>query len=146
MVFYGDLYGSFGPMGSRPVGTYEPPDHGRRLIPKLMLARQSYAYGPQSEYLDEVDCVGFTRHGDAAVSGGAGLSVVLTSRDEVVTKWMFVGEHHAGECWTDLLGAIQEPVDINADGWGGFQAAPRSVSVWAHRAAVGRALIDTFVL
>ncbi|KAF3770275.1 family 13 glycoside hydrolase [Cryphonectria parasitica EP155] len=144
VVFYGDLYGSFGPLDERPAGTYEPADHGRRLIPKMMLARQSYAYGPQSEYLDEPDCIGFTRHGDASHSGQAGLAVLMTCRDEMAVKRMFVGMHHAGEQWTDLLGEVQGSVEIDSDGWAVFAAAPRRVSVWVDVRAVGRAEIDSF--
>lgn len=133
-------------MGNRAPGTYEPADHGRRLIPKMMLARQSYAYGPQSEYLDEANCIGFTRHGDASLSGGAGLAVLMTSSGETMTKTMFVGKHHAGERWTDLLGQAQGVVDINADGYGEFSTVPRCVSVWVDVAADGRAGIDVFTL
>lgn len=146
VVFYGDLYGSFGPMGDRAAGTYEPVDHGRQLLPRMMLARQAYAYGPQSEYWDEAACVGFTRHGDPAVSGGAGLAVLMTSGCVAARKWMCVGHQHAGETWTDLLGEAQGTVLINADGWGEFVAPPRGVSVWVDVAAEGRAEIDCFML
>lgn len=149
-VFYGDLYGSFGPMGKRAAGTYEPADHGRRLIPRMMLARQYYAYGAQNDYFDGADptCVGFTRHGDQAVSGGAGLAVLMSSGySEPVTKWMFVGEQHAGETWTDLLGEVKGyVVPINANGWGEFLAMPRSVSVWVDLEAAGRSEIEGFNL
>lgn len=133
-------------MGERGPGTFEPADSGRRLIPKMMLARQSYAHGPQSDYLDEANCIGFTRHGNAVMSGGAGLAVLMTSSGETKTKWMFVGKHHAGERWTDLLGQVQGVVEINADGWGGFSTAPRLVSVWVNVVADGRAEIDVHTL
>lgn len=146
VVFYGDLYGSLGPMGERPAGTYEPADHGRRLIPNMMLARQAYAYGSQSEYFDESDCIGFTRHGNPSFSGHAGLAVLMTSRCEMAVKRMFVGKIHAGEHWTDLLGEVQGSVEIDFEGWALFAAAPRSVSVWVDVAAVGRRDIDSFSL
>ncbi|PSR83745.1 alpha-amylase [Coniella lustricola] len=146
VVFYGDLYGSFGPMGERPSGTYEPADHGRRLIPSMMLARQAYAYGLQSQYFDEADCIGFTRHGDACFSNHAGLAVLMTSRCEMAVKRMFVGEIHTGEHWTDLLGEVQGSIEIDSEGWGLFAAAPRSVSVWAASDAAGRHDIDSFAL
>lgn len=146
VVFYGDLYGSFGPVGDRRAGTYEPVDHGRRLIPRMMLARQFYAYGPQSEYLDEPDCIGFTRHGDPKVSSHDGLAVIMTSCFDVRTKRMFVGKVHAGELWTDLLGNVHNVVEIDSDGWGAFVTAPRSVSVWVESEALGRSEIDNFEL
>lgn len=115
----------------------------------MMLARQAYAYGPQSEYLDEAECIGFTRHGDTRVSGGAGLAVLMTSRSGCVaarTKWMCVGYQHAGEMWTDLLGEVPGTVLIDVDGWGEFTAPSRGVSVWVDVAAEGRAEMECFTL
>lgn len=149
IVFYGDLYGSFGPMGPRPAGTFEPVDHGRRLIPRIMLARQNYANGAQSEYFDDdAECIGFTRHGDATSSGGgAGLAVIMTSRCESrATKRMFVGAEHAGETWTDLFGKVQDVVKIDAEGRGVFITQPRAVSVWVNIVAKGRADVEAFNL
>lgn len=144
VVFYGDLYGSFGPVGHRRAGTYEPADHGRRLIPKMMLARQLFAYGQQSNYFDESDCIGFTRHGDPTISNHDGLAVLLTSRFEYATKSMFVGKMHAGELWTDLLGNVHNAVEIDPEGWATFVTAPRSVSVWVNSQAAGRSEVDGF--
>lgn len=146
VVFYGDLYGSFGPVGNRRAGTYEPADYGRRLIPRMMLARQFYAYGPQSNYFDEPDCIGFTRHGDSNISCHDGLAVVMTSRFDFGSKRMFVGEMHAGELWTDVLGNTQSVIEIESDGWATFETAPRSVSVWANSEAAHRSEIDHFQL
>lgn len=113
----------------------------------MMLAREAYAYGPQSEYLDDPAEVGFTRHGDPAASGGAGLAVLMTSRrDAPARRRMFVGAHHAGEVWTDLLGEALGAVLIDAGGWGGFAAPPRGVAVWADVAAAGRTEIESFAL
>lgn len=111
-----------------------------------MLARQSYAHGPQSEYFDESDSIGFTRHGERDVSGHAGLAVVMTSRFEMATKRMFVGKMHAGETWTDVLGNVTGVVEIEADGWAAFAAPPRSVSVWVNSEAAGRSEIDRYEL
>lgn len=146
VVFYGDLYGSFGPMGKRPAGSYEPPNHGHRLIPKIILARQSFAYGPQSEYFDEPDCIGWARHGESSMSDNAGIAVLMTSRGENAVKKMYVGKHHAGEQWTDLLREVTGSVEIDSEGWAVFTAAPRSVSVWVDAVAVGRAEVDDFFL
>lgn len=135
-------------MGTRPAGTHEPADHGRRLVPRMLLARQAYAYGPQSEYVDDDPSrVGFTRHGDPVVSGGAGLAVLMTSRrDRGARMRMFVGAHHAGETWSDLLGEAHGAVRIDAGGWGCFTAPPSGVAVWADVAAPGRVDIERFVL
>ncbi|KAK7745659.1 hypothetical protein SLS62_009700 [Diatrype stigma] len=136
-VFYGDLYGSFGPLGSRAAGTLELPPHCA-LVAKMVLVRRYWAYGPQSTYFDDPRCVGFTRHGkeyppssrrsrgrgrrpgSGGGGGGSGLAVVLSAatgasahhRDHHqdggrVTKKMYVGVQHAGERWTDIL--LREP-------------------------------------
>ncbi len=184
-VFYGDLYGSFGPAGARPAGTFALPAH-RAAVVAMVLARRRYAYGPQSEYLhhhddddddddeddDESDdprCVGFTRHGHPRRSAGAGLAVVLSAAAGQggggrKTKRMYVGAQHAGERWTDILGAPrrrlqlqqdgecekeeggEEVVVIDEHGWGTFSAGPRSVAVWVDRAAEGRDEVDRFEL
>lgn len=136
-------------MGTRPAGTYEPADHGRQLIPRMMLARDAYAYGPQSEYADDPAELGFTRHGDPTrgAAAGAGLAVLMTRRrDAPARRRMFVGAHHAGETWTDLLGEAHGAALIGADGWGEFTAPPRGVAVWADVAAAGRAQMESFSL
>lgn len=112
----------------------------------MMLARQSYAHGPQNEYFDEPDCIGFTRHGDPDVSSHDGLAVIMTSRFDVGTKRMFVGKLHAGEIWTDLLDNVHSIVEIDSAGWAEFAAAPRGISVWVNCQAAGRSEIDRFEL
>lgn len=148
-VFYGDLYGYHKP-GSHAFA--EPPSGGQ-LIPKLMLARKLYAYGPQVDYFDHPHSIGFTRLGHPALNGlvpppakGAGLAVVMTNGWSYATKTMFVGKQHAGETWTDLLAGCWGDVVIDEEGWGVFAAAPRSVAVWANRTAPGRREVDNYIL
>lgn len=116
----------------------------------MVVARKLYAYGPQIDYFDEPNCIGFTRLGDRALtsahSQSAGLAVVMTNGWTCATKPMFVGKQHAGQRWTDVLGVCWGEVVIDREGWGVFAAGPKSVAVWAHRLAPRRAEIDNFML
>jgi alpha-amylase len=112
----------------------------------MMLARKLWAYGSQYDYFDDPRCVGFTRLGHDSKSGGHGLAVVMTNSWEHATKSMFVGRHHAGETWTDLLKWCPGQVVIRDDGWGDFPVGHRSVAVWVNAQADGREEVDTLVL
>lgn len=145
-VFYGDLYGYL-----KPGNDFAEPPFGGQLIPKLMLARKLYAYGPQADYFDHPHSIGFTRLGHPALNGlqhskGAGLAVVMTNGWSYATKTMFVGKQHAGQRWTDLLASCWGEVVIDTEGWGVFACAPRSVAVWVHRDAPGRSEVDNHTL
>jgi alpha-amylase len=51
---------------------------------------------------------------------------------------MHVGEMHAGEKWTDVLGWESREVEIGHDGFGNFVCGETSVSVWVRNDAEGR--------
>ena len=70
----------------------------------------------------------------------------MTNAWEFASKAMFVGERHAGEVWTDLLRWCPGEVVIGADGWGVFPVGCRNVAVWVNAAALGREVVDEFVL
>lgn len=133
-VFYGDLFGNNGPKPRRPAA-------GGRL-PRLVAARERYAYGKQRDYFDEGDCVGWTRMGLTARNDGAGLAVLINSSWEVRMKKMLVGISHKGEVWTDLMGWAWGEVVIDEWGQGVFPVSARGVSVWAHKSAKGRDKIE----
>lgn len=116
------------------------------MLPRLLLARRLYAYGPQADYLDRPECVGFARAGHPARSGGAGCAVVVNAGWECAAKRMCVGAAHEGERWTDLLRMTWGVVEIGAGGYGTFPVGPRGVSVWVDEKAEGRGLIEGFEL
>lgn len=149
-VFYSDLFGSIGqqhpPPKSANSRTYVPPLSGGKVLPRLMLARKLWAYGAQHDYFDDPHCIGFTRLGHPSRSDGHGLAVIMTNSWEYGDKQMFVGKHHAGEIWTDLLRQCPGQVPIDPNGIGHFPVGPRSVSVWANATADGRSAIDEYVL
>lgn len=117
-IFYGDYYG---------IGGDNPIPGKQLLIDQLLYLRQHYNYGPQHDYLDHPNCIGWTREGDQAHPGG--LAVLLTNSEEGY-KEMYLGEHQAGKDYRDYLGNRDETVTINEAGLGTFLVAPGSLSVW----------------
>lgn len=126
-LFYGDLYGI---KGDSP----EPPAASGK-IPDMALARKLYAYGRQDEYLDDANCIGFTRLGTK--EHPSGLACVMSNKGPGQIR-MFVGEMHQGEVWTDILGWEQGEVTIGEDGFGEFKCPGVSVAIWVKRDAEGR--------
>ncbi len=100
------------------------PSH-RWLIDKFLHARRHYAYGPQYDYLDHWNRIGWTRLGDPDHPKAM---AVLMSDGMGGSKWMEVGKPNAR--FTDLTEHIQEPVVTNDAGWGEFRCRDGSVSVW----------------
>jgi alpha-amylase len=97
----------------------------------LLAARRDLAYGVQRDWFDHWDVIGWTREGDDD-HPGSGLAVLM-SDGPGGSKWMQVGNRHAGETFVDLLGHSQGTVTINSDGWGEFRTEGGSVSVWAKK-------------
>ena len=97
----------------------------RAELDTLLQARRQYAYGPQYDYFDHEQTIGWTRLGDAAHPRA--LAVLMATGGDG-WKWMEVGRPNT--LFTDLTGRVSEPVHTNADGWGEFRCRGRSVSVW----------------
>jgi alpha-amylase len=125
-VFYGDYYGAeyedWGRDGNRHKIVL--PSH-RSLIDKFLHARKHFAYGPQYDYFDHWNTVGWTRLGNA--KHPQAMAVIMSDGPEGF-KWMEVGKPHAK--LVDLTGHIKEPVSTNEWGWGEFRCQGGSVSVW----------------
>lgn len=112
-----------------------------------MLARKLWAYGSEASYFsDSATCIGFTRFGHAARSGGAGLAVIANTAWKCDAKRMRVGRRHVGERWTDVLGLAWGEVLIDGAGYGTFPIGARGVGVWVSRGAEGREMVESFVL
>lgn len=135
-VFWGDIFGNH---GSRP----RFPACGGKLV-RLVAARKLYAYGPQRDYFDKVDCIGWTRLGHRLQSDGAGLAVIMTNSWDRRSKQMYVGQRHAGESWKDLLGFEDREVVIDSKGMGTFPVGHRCVGVWVHKLAPDFAKLTRF--
>jgi alpha-amylase len=128
-VFSGDLWGIDGDAGENEKA--EPITQ----LGDIIAARRWFAYGETRDYWDHPNCLGWVRAGDALHDG---LAVVLCTGDEA-SKRMEVGQEHAGEEWTDLLGWHQATVTIGEDGWAEFFCPAASVSIWTRKNAKGRA-------
>ncbi|KAJ4288567.1 hypothetical protein N0V90_011804 [Kalmusia sp. IMI 367209] len=126
-VFYGDVYGM---KGEHP----EPPSCGNKL-PDLVLARKLYSYGSQEDYWDNANCIGWVRRG--TWDKPSGLAVVMSNKGPGEIR-MAVGEEHAGERWTDVLGWEEGEVEIDGEGYGVFKCPGVSVSIWVNKEAAGR--------
>jgi alpha-amylase len=125
-VFYADYYGASYEDSGRDGNRYkiEMPSH-RWMIDKFLYARQNFAYGPQYDYFDHWNTIGWTRLGDAEHPKAM---AVLLSDGQEGSKWMEVGKPNAR--FIDVTEQIPTPVLTNDDGWGEFRCKGGSVSVW----------------
>ncbi|KAI3556546.1 alpha amylase [Colletotrichum abscissum] len=126
-VWYGDIYGI---KGEHPF----PPSCGG-AVPKMTLARKLYAYGKQADYFDYATCLGWVKYGTWDRPYGC---AVVASNAGPGSKRMHVGEMHAGEVWTDVLGWNDREVTIGDDGFGEFVCSGTSVSIFVNKNADGR--------
>lgn len=100
------------------------PSH-RRLIDCFLAARRDHAHGPQIDYLDDPNRIGWTRLGSDAHATSL---AVLMSNGDAGSQWMDV---RRPQCrFRDLTGHVGEIVTTNGDGWGEFRCNGGSVSVW----------------
>jgi alpha-amylase len=117
-VFYGDYYG----IPSKNIPAM------KTQLDKLLLARKNYAYGPQHDYFDHSDVVGWTREGDSS-HAKSGLAAIV-SDGPGGSKWMYVGKQHKGKVFYDMTGNRKDKVTINSDGYGQFHVNGGSYSVY----------------
>ncbi|MBD2529953.1 alpha-amylase [Nostoc flagelliforme FACHB-838] len=125
-VFHADYYGAEYEDWGKDGNRYNifMPSH-RWIIDKLLYARKHYAYGPQYNYLDHWNTIGWTRLGDE--DHPQGMAVIMSDASEGV-KWMEVGKPNTK--FIDLTEHIKEAVYTNEWGWGEFRCLGGSVSVW----------------
>ncbi len=120
-VFYADYYGAeYEDRGYHIV----MPSH-QWIIDKFLYARHHYNYGPQYDYFDHWNTIGWTRLGDE--NHPQAMAVIMSDGPEG-SKWMEVGKPYAK--FIDLTEHIQEPIFTNEWGWGEFRCNGGSVSVW----------------
>lgn len=125
-VFYADYYGAHYTDRGRDGQLHEVwMDSHRWMIDRLLFARQHFAYGPQYDYIDHFNTIGWTRLGSE--SHPHAMAVIL-SDGPAGTKWMEVGKPNT--VFYDITGHIEAPVYTNENGWGEFRCEGGSVSVW----------------
>lgn len=116
-LFYGDYYGIEGEFAQESF---------QEVLDTLLYARKEFAYGEQTDYFDDPNCIGWTRSGN---EGGTPLAVTI-SNDVANSKTMEIGSDWAGQTFHDILGNCSDTVTIDEDGWGDFPVSEKSVSIW----------------
>ena len=119
-VFYGDYYGISGEFAQESF---------QEVLDKLLDIRLNLAYGEQTDYFDDANCIGWTRQGK---DDGQPIAVLI-SNDQAASKSMLVGSEWAGREFSDYLGNSSQIVTIDDQGWGEFPVEEKSVSVWSVR-------------
>ena len=119
-VFYGDYYGISGEFAQESF---------QELLDKLLDIRLNLAYGEQIDYLDDANCIGWTRQGK---DDGQPIAVLINN-DQATSKSMLVGTEWAGREFSDYLGNSSQIVTVDDQGWGEFPVEEKSVSVWSVR-------------
>ncbi len=123
-VFYADYYGAEYIDQDRDCGPILLASH-KEAIDLLLDARRRYARGPQLDYFDHPDIIGWTRHGDA--EHPEALAVLITDGPGG-SKWMDTGR--PGVEFRDLTGSFAEPVRTNDHGWAEVPVEGGSMSLW----------------
>ena len=119
-VFYGDYYGISGEFAQESF---------QEVLDKLLDIRLNLAYGEQIDYLDDANCIGWTRQGK---DDGQPIAVLINN-DQATSKSMLVGTEWAGREFSDYLSNSSQIVTIDDQGWGEFPVEEKSVSVWSVR-------------
>ncbi|TCD69345.1 hypothetical protein EIP91_007901 [Steccherinum ochraceum] len=122
-VFYGDLYPNQECYNEKIASG----------LGSLILARKKVAYGAQTDYFQDKNCIGFVRQSGCAVlisnAGDVAGSSVHTIR-------MNVGQGNGGKTYRPLFSQEVitetpiEPITPSADGWGNFTCFPGKSQVW----------------
>jgi len=120
-LFYGDYNGI---NGTEYQGM-------KKEIDKLLKLRKTKAYGVQHDYLDDPNCIGWTREGDEEHKD-SGLAVVI-SDGTGGTKRMYIGKQFAGMHFSDVMGNAKYNIKIDEEGCGEFYVNRAAVSVWVRK-------------
>lgn len=89
-IFYADYYGAHYVDRGRDGNEYEIwLDSHRVILDRLLMARKHFAHGPQYDYFDHPNCIGWTRLGTE--TSPRSMAVILSNSDGG-HKWMEVGK------------------------------------------------------
>lgn len=120
-LFYGDYAGI--PHNDIPAM--------KQVLDRLLRLRKKYAYGPQHDYLDDPNVIGWTREGDEEHEG-SGCAVIL-SDGTGGTKRMYVGKKFAGKHFVDEMKNAKYNIKIDEEGFGEFYVNRAAVAVWIQK-------------
>ncbi|TLV03448.1 alpha-amylase [Dyadobacter luticola] len=130
-VFYTDLYGSTytdkGNDGESHDITLEKLDK----LETLLYVRKNIAYGPQTDYFESQESIGWVRSGDDEHEH-SGCAVVLSIQGDNARN-MQLDPQHTGKTFVDYLGHFDHEITIGEEGWAEFPVKDGSVSVWAEK-------------
>jgi len=132
-IFYADYYGAnYKAKKGNDGPEYEIwlPSH-RFLIDRFLQARTHCSYGPQYDYIDHFNTIGWTRFG---TPGHPRAMAVLMSDGSAGSKWMEVGKPHTA--FRDLTGHLLDTITTNGDGWAEWRCPGGSLSVWVEEGAL----------
>lgn len=120
-LFYGDYAG----IPNNNIPAMKP------VLDKLLKLRKKYAYGPQHDYLDDPNVIGWTREGDEDHKG-SGCAVIM-SDGTGGTKRMYIGKQFAGKHFVDEMKNAKYNIKIDDEGFGNFYVNRAAVAVWIQK-------------
>ncbi len=126
IVFYPGLFGATYEDTGNDGNEHEVELQVVPHLETLIKARQSHAWGVQTDYFDHPNCLAFSRSGTQEHPG----CVVVMSNSEEGEKLVTLGEGYAGKKWHDLLGNREDQVESDDQGSAVFRCNAGSLSVW----------------
>lgn len=125
-IFYPDLFGAHYTDKGGDGDDYEIFIDIVQEIEILLKVRKENVYGLQRDYFDSENCIGWTLDGDFDLHGCA----VLISNNGDSEKIMEIGKQYTGKQFHDVLGRVNEVVEIDENGCGKFSVYDKNVAVW----------------
>lgn len=119
-IFAGDYYGISGGPAPQEDIQYD--------IDRLLEVRSNLAYGPQTDYFQDAQLIGWAREGDDEHPGL--LAVVLSMKEEGEIEMSF-GRKNAGRSFKDYLDRFDEVIRLDENGVGRFPVRAGSLSCWS---------------
>ncbi len=95
------------------------------LLDVLLAARRDFAYGAQTDYIDDPDVIGWTRAGDD--DHPRALAVVLTDGPAGVKR---MATTRPNRSFHELTGISAVMVATDGEGWGDFACPAGAITVW----------------
>jgi alpha-amylase len=99
------------------------------VLPKLLKARQQFAYGEQINYFDHPNCIAWMRKGDKEHSG----CVIIVSNSDDGYKEIDMGKENAHSIYIDFLEQRNDEIQTDENGKATFHVNAGSVSVWVKK-------------
>ena len=116
-LFYGDYYGN-DREGTKLLSH-------RKLLDDFLLARQTFMYGEQRDYLDHPTCIGWAWTGDD--EHPRAMAVLMSTADEGHKR---MNAARPGQKFHDVTGHIPHQIVADANGEADFICPAGKISVW----------------